>query len=147
MKSIHVKQYFLDWLDQILSAEQRAQIENHLGECQECRQYYNRMKDFLENPDLSVLPVLEADPFLPTRIKTGEKVKTPGPGIPWWKWSFATLIVLISLSLGALLGYSVSQPAVSAEQELVSEYYQIFSQNDSAYQLESVFNLQEENNQ
>jgi predicted anti-sigma-YlaC factor YlaD len=137
MKKRHVTKNFLDWTDEKLDARQREQIEMHLQNCPDCRTYYEKMSAvFSEKTDLSALPQLEADPFLPARIKAlaGKKDRTPSD--KWFGWqrigairlAFSTLLIILAASLGIYLGKGLATSQQYSESDLISDYYQAFNQ-------------------
>jgi len=90
---------------------------------------------FSEKADLSALPQLEADPFLPTRIKAlaenedREHAKRFGwQGIGAIRLAFSTLMIVFAVSLGIYLGKGLATSQQYSESNLVSEYYQAFNQ-------------------
>ena len=67
MKHREVIDSFLEWLEGRLDENARKSIDRHLKECRDCRVYFQAMSAVLRRPDLSRLPRLRPDPFLPAR--------------------------------------------------------------------------------
>jgi predicted anti-sigma-YlaC factor YlaD len=147
MKHKKVIENLIPWMEGKISREQREAIDQHLQECQDCQHYYQVMRNVLENPDTASLPHLEADPYLPTRIQSGEvRLKTSSQQVPLFaglRWSFVTLLLLIGMSLGAFMGYSIFQPENGDDSGIVTAYYQAFNQGENVYQLQET--LMQEN--
>lgn len=137
MKKRHVTKNFLDWADGKLDARRQEQVETHLQSCPECRQYYEKMSAvFSEKADISALPQLEADPFLPARIKAlaGKRGKEHSEkrfgwqGIGAIRLAFSTLMIVFAVSLGIYLGKGLATSQQYSESDLISDYYQAFNQ-------------------
>ena len=104
------------------------------------------MQEILQNPDIDSLPHLEADPYLPTRIQSGE-VRSESPTIqkPLFhglRWSFVTALLFIGISLGAFTGYSLFQTENGTDEELVTAYYQALAQGESVFEQAELLDLQ-----
>lgn len=137
MEKKHVTKNFIDWADGKLDARQREQVETHLQSCLGCRRYYEKMSAvFSEKADLSALPQLDADPFLPTRIKALADKKDREDSDKWYNWqgigairlAFSTLMIVFAVSLGIYLGKGLATSQQNSESDLISEYYQAFNQ-------------------
>jgi len=102
--------------------------------------------DVLDRPDLSALPQLSVDPYLPTRIlsgKTEESARKSNKQTPFAiRWSFAAVLTLIGLSTGAILGIATSDRNQYSDQEIASAYYQAFTQQENQYNLEQLLGLE-----
>lgn len=136
MKNKHVKDYFLDWFELKLNNNKVKMIENHLEECNECRVYYDKVQNMLNNPDTTNLPKLQPDLFLPTRIKElakGQKEKHKILELLKSKIqvSFSTAIIIFGLGVGIFLGKWISNTNMEAntlsETEIISSYSSMFS--------------------
>jgi len=146
MKHKTVIKNLISWMEEKLPESQRQELEDHLQECPDCREYYQKMRGILENPDLSALPHLTTDPFLPTRIRSGEIRSLSDPSeIPIFdglRWSFVTLLLFVGIGLGAFVGYSIMDTAYRTDSSLATQYYQAFNPGDSYFQLENVVDLE-----
>jgi hypothetical protein len=102
--------------------------------------------EILEKPDARTLPQLEADPYLTTRILSGEILditeETKKPATVGIRWSFATALAIIGLSTGAILGLTTSDEDQYTEQEIASAYYKVFTQQENQYNLEQLLGLE-----
>lgn len=140
MEKRHVTKNYLQWAEGKLGERQRERVEAHLQSCRECREHFEKMSAvFSGKADVFSLPYLEADPFLPTRIKAlaEERAKSSAAG-KRWQWSgafrlaFSTLMLVAALAIGIFLGKNLVGDAEYAASELVSDYYQEFSQQSYA---------------
>ena len=136
MKNKHVKDFFLDWFELKLNNNKVKMIENHLESCTECRMYYDKVQNVLNNPDMINLPKLEPDLFLPTKIKElakGQKGKHQILKQLKGKIqvSFSTVIIIFGLGIGIFLGKWMSNTNTETnpltETEIVSSYSSMFS--------------------
>jgi anti-sigma factor RsiW len=129
MKREHVTTKFQAWNDERVAEDERRDIERHLGECDNCRTYFTKMSLLMEKPDPSLLPRLEADPFLSTRVRAladGQKTSTAGatatvPAAPasaaaagrrpfgWISMSFMSAAVVVALMAGVYFGKGLSE--------------------------------------
>ena len=146
MKHKKIIKNLLSWMEGKITREQRRAIDQHLQECPDCRKYYQTMQEILENPDVSSLPHVEADPYLATRIQSGEAgIMVSHQKISHFdglRWSFVSALLFIGISLGAFMGYSLFQPENTTDSGLVSAYYQAFNQGENVFQLEEILNLE-----
>jgi predicted anti-sigma-YlaC factor YlaD len=146
MKHEKIIKYFIRWLEGKLSQEKKREIDQHLKECQSCQRYYQEMQEILQNPDADHLPHLEADPYLPTRIRSGQVRPEPAtihkPLFDGLRWSVVTALLFIGISLGAFTGYSLFQTENGTDEELVTGYYQAFTQGQSVFEQAEILNLQ-----
>jgi len=132
MKNLHIKKYFLKWLDGRLSADKTEMINDHLHKCDECREYYTKMETFLAAPDSSDLLRLQPDYFLPTKIselakqngsnrrmKASKKIK--------YQLTFGTVIVVFALLTGIFMGKWIFETSAVSETEVVLSYSSMLS--------------------
>ncbi|RMI08898.1 MAG: hypothetical protein D6681_07605 [Calditrichaeota bacterium] len=130
----HVRKYVVDWMDGRLSPEKRAAVEAHLEGCRECRNYFRRMSELLGPADPDALPRLEADPYLPTRIRA--EMEAAAPDVPGrrrslpvtLRWAIASALLTLAIVTGVFLGrglYESSRDYGASEVALV--YYQAFT--------------------
>lgn len=146
MKHEKVIENLVSWMEGKITQEQRRAIDQHLQECTDCQHYYQVMQDVLENPELAGLPNLKADPYLPTRIQSGEARTAisvqKAPLFDGLRWSFVTALLVIGMSFGAFMGYSLFQPANGDDSGIVTGYYQAFNQGENVFQLDEILNLE-----
>lgn len=156
MKHKHVKRLFHAWSEKRVGEDERREVEQHLEECADCRLYFDRMSALLQKLDPSLLPRLEADPFLPTRIRAqaggaGEASALPARARAVWpRFSVLSAVLVAALAVGVFLGRGLSKVvATSAQQDdsdIVEAYYSAFSQSGFASDWESVISDDEEEN-
>lgn len=132
MNTNHVIKSYQSWDDDRVTAEERRTIQQHLDECPKCRRYYENMSSMLEKPDPSLLPRLEPDPFLPTRIRAEVEAKSrrlaPRRVSSWARVSAAGGMVIVAATVGVYLGKGLS-PATQArdDTDMINAYYEAFS--------------------
>ena len=124
MNREHVKKSFLDWSEGKLASDKKAVVDHHLESCPECQAYFRKMAAALDKPGKTILPKLEADPFLPTRIKALAEEKQKKISLKTQKairWnrairlSFSAFLLLIAASIGVFLGRELATANTSAE--------------------------------
>lgn len=152
MKRKHVHKMYLDWSEDRLSAKQRGAVEEHLQDCPACREYFRNMSViFSEKADLSALPTLQPDPYLPTRIKAlggkeaGRSSRRERQWAGAFRWAFSALALSLAVLTGVYLGKGLAAAAAQpySEAQLLGEYYQAFVQQSYSEAWESL--LGEEN--
>ena len=84
MNEEHVITSYQAWEEERLDTEERRVIQRHLQDCESCGDYYEKMSALLDTTNPSLLPHLEADPFLPTRVRAIVDAGVPvtGTGVP-----------------------------------------------------------------
>ena len=132
MKTNHVIESYQSWGDDNVTAEERRRIQLHLEECAECRQYYESMSLLLDKSNPSLLPRLEPDPFLPTRIRAEAEAKGRRPALrrasSWARLSAAGVMVVVAATFGVYLGKGLSTATqLDEDTEMISAYYETFS--------------------
>jgi predicted anti-sigma-YlaC factor YlaD len=136
----HVKKQFLEWQESTTS--RKDEIGHHLQECEECRLYYEKMKNLLDPRLISGFPVLRPDPFLPTRIQAlvAENKRTNARELfAIARLSLQGLALIFALVIGIVLGKAISvQPMNNKTNELVSVYHNAISQEDFSSQMELI---------
>lgn len=137
MKRVHVKKQFLNWWEAKLSPAEKEKLEAHLGECGQCREYFQRMRILLEDVQVHALPHLQSDPYLPARVRAlaendGSATNSGGKRAYPAKIriAFATATLLAALFFGIFLGKGMAAVAgESSESELINAYSEIISQS------------------
>lgn len=132
MSKAHTKKYFLDWLEGKLNPQEMDKVEQHLRSCADCRTYFDKMKMMLIEPEASVLPDLEPDYFLPTRIAELAKAAESKPSVfGLWKkrvrMAVGAALIVAALSIGIFLGKWMSHQQDYSETEIVLSYASMFS--------------------
>jgi predicted anti-sigma-YlaC factor YlaD len=120
-------------------------VQTHLDDCAECRMYFERMSRLLERPESSDLPRLEPDPFLPARIRamaddsSADRARATAPGraiakpLGWLRLSSLGVMFVVAVAAGVYLGQSIALPRIqNGDSQLVSSYYEAFSQSSFA---------------
>ncbi|UCH83722.1 MAG: zf-HC2 domain-containing protein, partial [Candidatus Latescibacterota bacterium] len=150
--------FYQAWDEKRLNPEERRIVQQHLADCRSCRDYYDKMSALLNASDPSLLPSLEADPFLPTRIRalaedsaaaaarttaTGaEQTAAIGGGpndgvaratypkvIPWLRVSLAGALTAIAVAAGIFLGKGLAAtPGANSDSAIVTAYYDAVAQ-------------------
>ena len=136
----HVTTFFLAWREN--TAPDRGTIENHLKDCTDCREYFEKMTLLLEHTDTHHNPRLQPDPYLPSRIAAlVNERKNIGPKklVHAARWSFASLAFALAIVIGILLGKGLSPASPQYKtSEIISTYYNAVSQQNFSTELESV---------
>lgn len=132
MKNQHVRKYFLDWLEPKLNTNKVEMIDQHLQSCTECKEYYDKMQIIFSKPELSNLPTLQPDAFLPTKIK--ELAKQKGSEYQFYNFlkskyrvTLGTVMIICALMIGIFLGKWMSNKESVSETEIVLSYSTMFS--------------------
>lgn len=150
MSSKHVISQFLDWFEKRLPEDERMAVENHLEHCGKCRNYYSKMASLIQIPDKETFPVLEADPYLATRIKATAQKNTHKLRLSHWlRWVLVGAASSAAILLGVELGnglYSATQSDTGTD-VVTTSYYQAFSQTGIADQWQDVIQTNEDTNQ
>lgn len=131
-RKVHKKTYFLDWLEKKLPPQQMNEIDRHLQSCAECRNYFEKMKMLLAEADGAVLPTLEPDYFLPTKIVELARKPDRTPSMlgllkARFPMVLKTAVVVFGLLIGILLGKWMSYPQHYSDTEIVLSYASMFS--------------------
>jgi predicted anti-sigma-YlaC factor YlaD len=139
------------WIEGSLGTEERREIERHVGECGECRTYYETMSGLLEKIDPARLPHLVPDPFLPARIRAMTENRQARPvdrRAAWARRSLAGAALLLAVTAGVYLGRGLSVNTGLAEgTDLAEAYYEAFSPTDIAGGWADVMNQTSSNGQ
>jgi anti-sigma factor RsiW len=146
MKHERIIRRYQDWIDGSLGTEERREIERHIGECGECRAYFEKMTLLFEKTDPALLPRLTPDPYLPARIRALSASRKTRPAsrraslewfghrrTAWARVSLAGAALSLAVIAGVLLGRGISASGSYAqESELASAYYEAFAPTDVA---------------
>jgi predicted anti-sigma-YlaC factor YlaD len=148
MSPKHVISQFQDWFEQHLQEDDLRMVETHLEHCSKCRDYYSKMASLVETPDEEFFPELEPDPYLATRVKAqalqNSRVFKP---MHWLRWTLVGAVSSIAILVGVELGNSLYTATQSdSGTEIVSTYYQAFSQQSIADQWQDVIQTNQESN-
>lgn len=141
MKNKHVKKYLFDYLENKLSDQKKSDVKNHLEECKECISEFNLMNDLLNIINKNYYNEIEPDPYLPQKIKVldseSKNSKVEKSLFEKLKWSFAVAAFSVAVYLGILMGTGLSSTATDYnESEIVSAYYNAFSQQSISDRME-----------
>jgi anti-sigma factor RsiW len=152
MNEEHVISLYQAWEEDRLDTEERREIQRHLTNCEPCREYFEKMSTLLDFTNPSLLPHLEADPFLPTRIRAivgagaaaregNETTRaTAGTTAPFYKsasaWlrvSLAGVMTVAAVTAGVYLGSGLaSSRTANGDTAIVTAYYEAVSQSSFA---------------
>ncbi len=69
MKQKHIKKWVIPYLEGRLNEEEKIAVEQHLSRCADCREFYQFIREVEYEAPVDIFPQLQADPYLPTRIK------------------------------------------------------------------------------
>jgi predicted anti-sigma-YlaC factor YlaD len=147
----HIKSKFLEWSEGSLSKGEMIEIEQHLSGCSDCKKYFDLMIKLVSPDTKNNLKELEPDPFLPTRIKaivdTEKKDFSSKPVMTYLRWFFITLVSSLAIFLGIMLGQGLynSKQNYNSSSSIVSDYYQVYSQEGLSNNFESVISTGQEN--
>ena len=126
MNDDHVKKQFQAWSEGRLDKTRRLRIQQHLDDCQSCRAYFDKMAILLEKPDAALLPRIEPDPFLPTRIRALAEEASRAPVARkrrWLQWSFNGAMIAVAALIGIYVGKGVAiGNGTSGDEEIISAY-------------------------
>ena len=151
MKHKPVIRRYQGWIEGSLGTEERRDIERHIGECNDCRWYYEKMSRLLEKTDPALLPHLVPDPFLPTRIRAMTENRRARPvdrRAAWVRRSLAGAAFVLAVTAGVFLGRGLSANArLAGETDLAGAYYEAFSPADIAGGWVDVMNQTSSNGQ
>jgi predicted anti-sigma-YlaC factor YlaD len=137
----HVTRQFQAWLEGTLESGDRLRIARHLESCEDCSTYFAAMSRLLEKPTAADLPRLEADPFLPTRIRAMAGKTRAGSGLPvvrrralgWVGLSLMSAMCVLAVAIGVHIGKDLSAAASrNGDTEIISAYYDAFSPSELA---------------
>lgn len=133
MKSNHVKTLYGAWSEGSLDEQQKLLVADHLTQCPECREYFAKLSSVMQSFDTSVLPQLQPDPFLPTRIAAlvkERKGRTPHTAfVTALRVSLAAGAMSLAIVIGVYLGNgSVSQNRQQSSDDYVTTFYDAVSQ-------------------
>ena len=111
-----------DYLDEKLTPEKSAEIENHLNTCVECQQEYQSWKTLFQQ--LNSFPAEQLSPDFTSRVMQKISQEKPTPEKSLWekvhriltmprvslKWAAAFGMVLVALVMGYSVYFSPVQP-------------------------------------
>lgn len=158
----HVINDFQAWNDGQVNEKNRLAIDQHLIECAGCRAYFEKMAKFLEQMDPASIPHLEADPFLPTRIRAlsagnRDNAETPAKAASLrarkkpFGWAGVTamgVMIIAAVWMGAYFGERLSTMSLSSSQydeaDIISSFYDEFSPSGFAGDWETILEKNEE---
>ncbi len=129
-KDKHIKHLVIDLLENKLSDEKKRSVKNHLNRCGECGVYYNQMQKILTPAGTDILPELDPDPFLPTRVKANAQPKNISKkniSTLIIRWSLITAASFAAILIGILLGTRLSKnQAAYNNREIITAYSEAF---------------------
>jgi hypothetical protein len=144
----HVTKLFLVWHEHKLDEGKRLDVEHHLASCDTCSSYFKKMSGAFTPIDQTRMSPLEANPHLPARIETlrlkGDRHARAFTAYGrWLQWSFAGIGVGVAVIIGITLGKELSGKVNERKStDIVTIYYQAFSQNGFADNWDSVLNVE-----
>ncbi len=103
----------------------------------------NKLDKLLQERAQSPMPELQPQPFLATRIAAlAEEQPAKNYSLPWYQWSFASLLAVVAFVAGIYLGNALQSPAQQSE-DIWQTYSEALTPNSVADSFYGV-NLQEE---
>jgi len=149
MKRKHVKYLFQDWLEKKLDGQNRNKVEVHLEDCEDCRIYYQKLSTIINQPKSSSIKNLQPDPYLPTRIKSllEKEISEDSDSRSFYllRWIISTGVLIVAFSMGIFLGNGLyTSFRKQVESELISAYYEAWSQDTISDRLTYFVDTQEE---
>jgi predicted anti-sigma-YlaC factor YlaD len=137
MNEEHVITSYQAWEEKRLDKEERRVIQLHLQDCESCRDYFEKMSTLLDTTDPSLLPRLEADPFLPTRIRaivdSGVTATSFARAAAWLRVSFVGVMAVIAVAAGVYLGKGLATTeSANGDAAIVTAYYEAVAQTEFA---------------
>ena len=128
-----IQQLFLPWSEQKLDDRQVRRIEEHLSECDFCKQYFETMSHALSSDPFDVHARLVPDPFLAARIQASAKASasvTPSGRELVVRWSLSTIAFAAAVMVGIYMGEKIAdQSVVVTDQHVITEYSNYFGEN------------------
>src|SRR5438128_144409 len=107
----HYKTFCLDWLEGKTSPRKHAAIEDHLGICPDCKNYFGEISNLLTTAAGRELPRLEPDPYLPQRINALASARKSLPRIRFVRGAVLTALASAAVGFGIYLGSGLSNSA------------------------------------
>jgi len=155
MKQGHVIKHFLAWSEGRAGREERLRIESHLKDCRRCRMYFDGMAELFKRLDPAFLPHLEADEYLPARIramaKDSSKAGIRRVRFAWSSFSLAGIVMIAAVVIGIFVGRGISTTSSLYdsydEETIVSAYYDAVSQSGLSEDWEYVLASNESDSQ
>ena len=122
----HIRSLLLPWLELQLKEPERLKVEEHLKNCRECRQYFEKMSRALLPTSTSFNYILEADPYLVTRVMAigrNRAMAVPAPTLLVGRWVLRSSLFAAAVLLGIYMGEELSyHPIVVTDQKIIAEY-------------------------
>jgi hypothetical protein len=132
----------LPWLELKLDEPERLEVEEHLKDCGECRQYFEKMSRVLLPASTSPKDSLEADPYLVTRVLAigrGRATAVPGTAELIRRWALRSALFAVAVVTGVYMGEKLSyQPTVITDQKIVAEYSAVLDASGIGDRLQTV---------
>ena len=136
MRHKRIIRRYQGWVEGSLGTEERREIERHIGGCDDCRSYYEKMSCLLEKTNPALLPLLTPDPFLTARVRAMIESRRARPvdrRAAWVRRSLAGAALVVAVTAGVYLGRGLSASTGLAEEtDLAGAYYEAFSPTDIA---------------
>lgn len=141
MKCDQINNHFIEYMEQSIPVDLQEQIASHLQECHACRILYENVKATYFIYDKSVVP--EVNPFFCTVLeqKLESRYSSNAKVVIKLAWKLhpvaATILVIIGICMGILLGNGISGSGISVikpnRSELLEAYasdYNLIPTND-----------------
>jgi predicted anti-sigma-YlaC factor YlaD len=118
-----IRSLLLPWVEHTLDQQSAQDVEEHLGECSSCKEYFEMMSAAL-SPSLLPKGGLSVDPFLPSRIRAHAEVSLHlSAKDQLVRWSLTTAVFAAAIVVGVYMGEKLSYRSTSVtDQRVISEY-------------------------
>lgn len=138
----HIRSLFLPWIELSLDEHQQRLVDEHLKDCDPCRQYFNAMSQILLPSPGTAQDELKSDPFLPTRIRALAETSTAqghhkAPAAV--RWALRTALFAVAMACGIYMGEKLSYRTTTVtDQNVITEYSDALQVGGIADRLQTV---------
>jgi predicted anti-sigma-YlaC factor YlaD len=118
-----IRSLLLPWVEQKLDQQSAQDVEEHLGECSSCKEYFEVMSIAL-TPSALPQDGLSVDPYLPARIRAHAAPSLSLSGRDLLvRWSLRTAVFAAAIVVGVYMGEKLSYRSTTVtDQRVISEY-------------------------
>ena len=117
-------------------------MEEHLENCRECQQYFEKISRVLLPTLTSSNDILEADPYLVTRVMAigrNRAMAVPAPTLLVGRWVLRSSLFAAAVLLGIYMGEKLSyQPTAITDQKIIAEYSALLDASGIGDRLQTV---------
>jgi predicted anti-sigma-YlaC factor YlaD len=130
---VHIVERFLEYHENKLSESAMHAIEEHLGKCKACASYYRVMSEVVMPAEREVIPEIELDPYLPSRVKA--LVESGGSSRPlslrhrWVMMTLGAAAFCVAIGIGIILGKGLGTSTYTTDNaSIATTYLEAFTQ-------------------